>query len=215
MTFYVDCSEKDEISSDEVKKALGLICSNQSADNMRSETVWGRILLGYILNAHYGIEGYELHFNENGKPYLNGEKLYFNVSHSDKYVMCSVSEKEVGCDVQVMAKYNPRISERYFTESENIAINGCSDKEKAFFRLWTLKESIIKAKGMSISDGLDMFCFGDCLDKNNFIRYGFNFTCAALPDAFISICSKDEVEAPQKLIKKDLIAYAHKLIKNS
>ena len=84
---------------------------------------------------------------ENGKPQSN-LPLYFNCSHSGEYVVCAVSEKDVGVDLERIRPVNPRL-ERTLTEAERrwLANLPSQKRDEGFLRLWTLKESWIKCRG--------------------------------------------------------------------
>ena len=84
---------------------------------------------------------------ENGKPQSN-LPLNFNCSHSGEYVVCAVSEKDVGVDLERIRPVNPRL-ERTLTEAERrwLANLPSHKRDEGFLRLWTLKESWIKCRG--------------------------------------------------------------------
>ena len=98
---------------------------------------------------------------ENGKPYLAGEGgIYFNLSHSGEYVMCAVSDRDIGCDIQKFTDTDYRIAERFFISREYDDIAGRETQEQRrdmFYRYWTIKESFLKATGKGISVPLDSF----------------------------------------------------------
>lgn len=98
---------------------------------------------------------------ENGKPYIEGHgNIFFNISHSGDYVMCAVSDREVGCDIQKMGNAEPGIAERFFLPREYEAIVSQPEEEmqrKMFYRYWTLKESYLKVTGRGMSLPLDEF----------------------------------------------------------
>lgn len=101
------------------------------------------------------------HYNSHGKPYLAGEnKIFFNLSHSGELVVCAVSSREIGCDVERMADRSFDIAKRFFCPEEYDRIVS-QPTEKArqdmFYRLWTLKESLLKATGQGL-----------CLPMNSF-----------------------------------------------
>lgn len=114
------------------------------------------LLLGEALRLN-GIHDYEILIDENGKPYLAGNEIIkFNLSHSKERVMCVLSDKEVGCDVEYKKEYNNKLAKRFLAEEELALFhgrNGEEEKRDIFYRLWTLKESFVKAvgQGMRIS----------------------------------------------------------------
>ena len=111
----------------------------------RDESLNGLFLLGKVLEM-YGINTYELSYTEKGKPYIDNLKYHFNISHSNEYVVCAVSDKEVGIDIEMIKdkiiKIKPKITD------EDI------DDPNRLTELWTLKESFIKYLGIGITMNL-------------------------------------------------------------
>ncbi len=109
-----------------------------------------------------GISDYEFSYGENGKPFIKGaENLFFNLSHSGERVMCAISSKAVGCDVEKVKPVDLKIAKRFFfaEEYETIEAKQTPEEQKAvFFRLWTLKESFMKVTGLGMKLPLDSFC---------------------------------------------------------
>lgn len=99
-----------------------------------------------------------------GKPYLPGNELFFNLSHSADWVLCAVSESEIGCDIERIRDIPLRAARR-FAEEEYGDIRNSGEEEKLvkFFRYWTLKESFLKAtgRGMSLPLGSFRITLGD------------------------------------------------------
>lgn len=82
-----------------------------------------------------------------GKPVLcDREDLWFSLSHSGRYVLCAVSGKTVGADVQQMRPVNHGIARRFHEgEREWLSRQPEPEKTEALFRLWTRKEAWVKA----------------------------------------------------------------------
>ncbi len=79
------------------------------------------------------------------KPFLvDHPEVHFNLSHSGNRVMCAVGPVEVGCDVEVINPAHVKSVVRCLAESEQKLVEG---SPLNFFRLWTLKESIMKLSG--------------------------------------------------------------------
>ena len=56
-----------------------------------------------ILAVDFG--DYRIARGEKGKPFIVGvENVFFNISHSGDYVVCSVSDREIGIDIEKRAK---------------------------------------------------------------------------------------------------------------
>ncbi len=113
----------------------------------------GRLLLKEALEAHGVEEGIEdIQYNEKGKPFLN--KVFFNISHTEDMIVCAFSkEVEMGIDVEKRKLVDLENFKDFFneTEWENI-IADPDNKMQQFYWYWTRKESIIKAKGLDLSD---------------------------------------------------------------
>lgn len=99
--------------------------------------------------------------DEYSKPYIEGENVYFNLSHSENKVMCIISNRVVGCDVEKITPIDLTVAKKYFFKGEYKAIENCktqSEMEDLFFRYWTLKESFMKCTGLGFRLPLDAFC---------------------------------------------------------
>lgn len=96
-----------------------------------------------------------------GKPYFpDYPDIHFNVSHSEKRVIAVFADTEVGCDIEYMASADLKLAERFFckAEYEFIMEHQGQEREEAFYRIWTLKESFVKAVGSGLMLPMDEFC---------------------------------------------------------
>ena len=95
-------------------------------------------------------------YGEMGKPYLVNIPLYYNLSHSGYFVLCVVSEQEIGADIQQIRKDNMmQIAERYFADEELQKLRECrteQEKSSLLFQLWTKKEAFGKLNGRGIAE---------------------------------------------------------------
>lgn len=95
-----------------------------------------------------------------GKPYLTEyPNIYFNLSHSGRYVCCAVSEQEIGVDIQEYRNSRKEIAQRFFTKEDNRLLQELEDEpaREMFFRIWSIRESYIKLTGQGIRQGLSYF----------------------------------------------------------
>ena len=97
--------------------------------------------------------------NKYGKPFLiDHPEHHFSLSHSGDYAVCALSDAPIGVDIE---QCRPRsflsLAERYFTpdECERLRALSTNDRTTAFYRLWTAKESVLKALGVGLSRPLN------------------------------------------------------------
>lgn len=96
---------------------------------------------------------------EHGKPAFAGQGPCFNLSHAGDFVLCAVSDGAVGCDIETVRPIDRAVADRFFHPDE-IALLGAAppDEQTAlFYRLWTRKESYLKATGEGMSRPLSSF----------------------------------------------------------
>ncbi len=127
------------------------------ADRWRSVAGW---LMFETAMRSAGIpqERWQFRYGVQGKPYLGLEDLQFSISHSGPVALCAVSAQELGADVQQPARWNERLVRRVCTAGERAWLETQPQPAQAFFRLWTRKESLVKACGLGIGCGLDTIC---------------------------------------------------------
>ena len=117
-----------------------------------------RAALRAILCNRLGCENRQLEFEntEHGKPiaFVDGlaVSLSFNVSHSGEHGLIAIADEgRLGIDVEerVAHRNMDLLVEGVFgpTEQAEIASTRGDDKIHLFFRLWTIKEALIKALG--------------------------------------------------------------------
>lgn len=126
----------------------------------------GRSILRFGLEKNFG-RNYEVGRDENGKPVLQGaQDIFFNISHTKGLVVCGISKRAIGVDTEYIRPFDRRLMRRVCTEDEIAYIyEGSEGKEdlnqqwERFFRLWTLKESYLKATGQGIAVPMREVCF--------------------------------------------------------
>lgn len=99
-----------------------------------------------ILNAVIALK-------ESGKPYIaNHPGLHFNLSHSGHYAVCAFYHKEVGIDVEEITPVRDALIHKIATDAEACYLLSLpqAEKEEAFFKLWTAKESYLKYAGCGL-----------------------------------------------------------------
>ena len=116
------------------------------------------LLLDHALAA-YGIQerSEEYVIGEWGKPTLKYHpQICFSLSHSGDYAICTIGNKPVGNDIELVKEGRLKVADRFFAKEELDWLYDTEDpseKTHRMFRLWTMKESFIKAigRGMPLS----------------------------------------------------------------
>lgn len=160
----------------------------------RKEHILAWSVLSYAFKAESGkkVSEIRLRFSERGKPYLEAEPLFFSLSHSGGRVLCAVSEREVGADVQQIKPVKDSVVRRVLCENERTAYEKHDNKPLCFARLWTLKESYLKYTGEGITAGLCSFDFSEVIEKGSFCLFGKHFSAFDDGDFVDSVCSQEE-----------------------
>uniref|UniRef100_A0A8R1HSG5 L-aminoadipate-semialdehyde dehydrogenase-phosphopantetheinyl transferase n=1 Tax=Caenorhabditis japonica TaxID=281687 RepID=A0A8R1HSG5_CAEJA len=108
-----------------------------------------------------------------GKPFLknkNAKNFEYNISHHGDLVVMATGETRIGVDVMRISHDNRRSTateqmeklKRHFSDEEIKTVNGKENENmrwRAFYRIWCLKESILKATGVGLPDGLHNHTF--------------------------------------------------------
>ena len=101
-----------------------------------------------------------LKFNAFGKPSLSDLDIHFNLAHSGEWVVCAVDEDEIGVDIEAHHSMDFGVANRFFCREERALLEGKraeAEYARTFFRIWSLKESYVKAIGKGFSCPLDSF----------------------------------------------------------
>lgn len=112
-----------------------------------------RLLLGKYLQRDP--QKIEFILNAHGKPHINDNELYFNVSHSGDYAMIAISKQAVGVDLEkIVDRDSFEIAERFFLAEEVVWLRQLKAQTDfylpAFYYLWAAKEAYCKLLGESI-----------------------------------------------------------------
>ena len=162
----------------------------------KQDAPWQRILAD-ILKRDYKIENCpEILRDEHGKPYLQDNPRYFNVSHSGEYLAIAVSESPVGIDIQGQKLIKDGMFKKVVQSEETLLIG--ENRQKDFLRLWALKESFVKAEGKGLRIALKDYYF----EKENdqyLVNYGgqrmpwtFNIEEIMIPNYVVSVCGLEK-----------------------
>lgn len=203
-----------ETVSQEIEKELMNLITREKKEKLkrfifredRIRSLCGEILSRYIIIKKLNINNNEiiLKKREYGKPYIEGYKFDFNISHSGKWVVCAGGNIDaVGVDIEAIRDIDMKIAEEYFTarEAENIKSKNGIDRLNCFFKFWTLKESHIKCTGNGLREPLNSIEFsnenGEIISNIN----GYNYKSFS-PDKehILSLCTKEKISLRTEVI---------------
>lgn len=170
VVFSLDCDDEKRaqlyrsLSADEKRRAAAF-----HFDRHRRRFVTGRGRIREILAARCGCSPREIGFSLNrfGKPSLyapsRAANLRFNASSSELLgAIALATGAEIGLDIEKFAPGRiddcDLIVRQHFARDEREWFRNLgSERERAFFRLWTCKEAYLKALGVGLSEELDRF----------------------------------------------------------
>lgn len=163
---------------------------------------------GYSLVCDHGFQKLGISRETYGKPYLTGtEQLFFNLSHSGSYAAAVFSDEPVGIDVERVRPADMALAKRFFAAEEYAALRAVSDErdmggrlDREFIRLWTRKESYIKAVGEGMHLPLaDFSVLAETVSYGQFGTYYLS-TWEMFDDAVLSVCAGKEIAAQVRRI---------------
>lgn len=133
------------------------------SDKVRLTRLIGVALIRLLLLRFFGLApgDYTIVRNIHGKPFLEGRNdVFFNISHSGDYVVCALSDKEVGIDIEGEKRARLEVARRFFHPDEIKKLESLEDKEKDdfFYDYWSVKESFLKYTGDGLTRPLSSFC---------------------------------------------------------
>jgi 4'-phosphopantetheinyl transferase len=170
-------------------------------------SIGAEILLNHVLSK-IGVFNPIFDIDKYGKPYLkNYPDIFFNLSHSERYVACAVSDSPIGVDIEYIQDIDLSVAKNYFYGSEYDYILNNNNKKKAFFELWVLKESYMKMTGLGFRLALDEFYIEiddeiKLIHKENTAKLGLWTVCDG--EYMLSVCSEDKVTEPVLINLHDL-----------
>jgi 4'-phosphopantetheinyl transferase len=155
------------LSPDERERAARFVFEKDRRRFIVGRGALRSILAAYISSAPPSIR---FEYAEHGKPSLAApaekyRSLEFNASGSDELAVCAVTvDRKVGVDIELLRpSHDETVVEQCFAPAERQALGALPAQEKtaAFYRLWTLKEAYLKARGAGLSQPLSSFevCF--------------------------------------------------------
>ena len=167
----------------------------------RQESLCAGLLLACALERHGLDPALPVALLPAGKPVFSGRaNAFFSLSHSGRYVLCAISDRPVGADVQQMRPVNPSIWRRFHPDEQAwLSMLPEQERQAGLFRLWTRKEAWVKAvsadRVLSLSEadvihGLQGLRFRDYAPPGGYAA-AICGADAALPDTLTTISARE------------------------
>lgn len=102
--------------------------------------------LNSVLSRHIAAP-FEIGVTENGKPFIEGNPLFFSLSHSGERAVFAVGDIPLGIDLEILKERNRESLISRFSERERAEIT-C---ERDFLIHWTAREAYVKLFGLTIA----------------------------------------------------------------
>lgn len=159
MSIYIN----DNLAQFELDEALPLLSVQRREQCLKFKYELGRkqcaaayLLLCQGLREEYGItEPPIFAYGEHGKPVIVGHpEICFNISHCREAVMCVLSNKPVGVDIESVHRYSESLARYTMNDEEMKQILQAENPAVQFTKLWTMKEAVLKLSGHGLTDNL-------------------------------------------------------------
>ncbi len=130
---------------------------------LREQYVAAHAMVRTVLSTYASVapSGWRYAYGSKGQPRLVGAPvdLRFSLSHSGARAAVAVTVgRKIGLDLEEVdpAKDPLGIADRFFTPAETEALRAChaSERSARFTTLWTVKEAVLKARGVGLGSGL-------------------------------------------------------------
>ncbi len=160
-----------------LERALREKIDAKSTENSRLQSLAGYILLYRGVEELFKKDMMKIHFNEHGKPLC--DFCFFSISHSENRVLCAISDRRIGVDIQQIKLIKPRKNYILFNEKENDYVNQNAELiSQRYIEVFTKKEAAIKMLGLSISQAALIDTYSQ----------EFEFITQKEDDFYITIC---------------------------
>ena len=137
-------------------KYLKLI--NSSGRNESPPTkIISELLMRTILAKELDMSPWDINIKigKYGKPYLNDDSRFFNLSHTEGLLVFATDDAPIGIDVEKVINF-PEMEEitlSFSIQEQKLILQAPpSDRLSLFYSIWTLRESYLKALGLGFSD---------------------------------------------------------------
>ena len=131
------------------------LAAKQFSPSRQASFMAGRSLLAAWCQLHYGCpELPELAMGPHGRPAFSDPLLpEFSISHSGDWLWLAIGEPSLGLDVEQHKQRRNlgKLMDHVLSPLELAWVSSQDDELRAFYRLWTLREAVLKASGRGLA----------------------------------------------------------------
>lgn len=141
----------EQCTAEEVQRMIPLVSTQRREQALRYKHVLGQFccLKSWMMLREMGELVWEWSYNEHGKPYIP-DGPYFSISHCKEGIAVAIDDEPVGIDIESIRRADEDLIIRTMCAREQEEIRSAQDPARAFTRLWTQKEALVKAQGIGI-----------------------------------------------------------------
>ena len=132
-----------------------------------------------VLRKYFDIPNAKIFRTENGKPYIDGNQIFFSVSHTKNALFLVFSDENTGLDAEAIDRnvhYTPIVKKFCPAERKEIT------STELFLKHWTAKEATVKWLGGTLAK--DLY-------KLDFVNGNMQYGETSLPLVFVFLPFED------------------------
>ena len=122
---------------------------------------------------------------DRGKPFAVGLPVEFSLSHSFQLVLCALSDRPVGADIEMTRRISQKLVNYVCTDRELHYLSSAAESDvynRRFLEVWTAKEAYFKRLGTGITSLKDICVLDDLFRRDlTFFREG-DYTVSILSE---------------------------------
>lgn len=197
---YLDAND---FTKEDIDFSLEIIKKNNLINKERLDKIYEytndiskkqEILASILLINNLKNKARDIYLNKKEKPLL--DDIFFNLSHSNNYVLYVSSEDKIGVDIEEIDIKNIDILNYAFTKDEIDYIKKeytTDNIKEGIIKLWTIKEAVYKASGVIDKvEPKDIMINIDNMNEIVFFNEKYYVINKKYNNFYISIASKTE-----------------------
>lgn len=145
----------------------------------------------------------DISLEDSGKPFFpEYPDICFNYSHCKAGILCGISGRRIGVDVETVREYRENLAKRVCHPQELLFLDEEDDKASTFIKLWVLKEAYTKYTGQGLRMDLRSLAFTDIVQKGEGKKDACFLKLRQYGQCMAAVCS--EVYWDGELIQKEI-----------